>query len=236
MQSWSIILEQELLGFEMLNKILNYNFLLRAISGIILLSIVTYGIYGPFSFFALVLLLILYGMMKEWYEITRNNKKDIIMGFVPITIAIFSLLIVKFFKDSDHMLLWYVFAIGSFDTFAMIGGKLIGGKKLAEKISPMKTWSGLFSGVCGSMLISALLSEIFDLKSFEHFRMFADGVVIPTFLICISATAGDLYESYFKRKYGIKDSGNIIPGHGGVLDRFDSIIFSAPIFLIMLII
>jgi len=107
------------------------------------------------------------------------------------------------------------------DTFAYIVGKSIGRHKLFEKISPKKTIEGFIGGMIFTLLISYLLSIYFD--------FFSPSVWISTgFIVSIFGTVGDLVESRFKRLAGVKDSGKIMPGHGGILDRLDSVIFVIP--------
>jgi len=128
---------------------------------------------------------------------------------------------------------WFVlgiiFLIWSNDTFAYLGGSLFGKNKMIERVSPGKTWEGTAIGV----LLTFALSFIFDRYVF-HLR----NNMWPVLGICIPilATIGDLVESKLKREAGIKDSGSIMPGHGGALDRFDSLIFVSPFvyFLMML--
>ena len=107
------------------------------------------------------------------------------------------------------------------DTFAYFTGYFFGRHKLCPEVSPKKTIEGLIGGTAGSAVALMLLGMLFG---FELLPMALLGIVIA-----IVATLGDLVESMFKRCTGIKDSGNLIPGHGGVLDRFDSLLFTAPL-------
>ncbi len=116
------------------------------------------------------------------------------------------------------------------DTFAMLTGSLIGGKKLCPKISPNKTISGSVGGVLWTVLFGACIYLIFG--CIESFDAFMEVFPIWAYLIIVLfgscvAQAGDLFESIIKRKAGVSDSGNILPGHGGMLDRIDSYIFMA---------
>jgi len=106
------------------------------------------------------------------------------------------------------------------DTFAFIVGKTMGKNKLFEKISPKKTIEGFIGGLGFTLVASAIMSHYFN-------QGFYFWVVIAV-IIGVVGTAGDLVESKFKRLAGVKDSGNIMPGHGGILDRLDSVIFAAP--------
>ncbi len=114
------------------------------------------------------------------------------------------------------------------DTFAYLVGRSVGGPKLAPAISPNKTWSGLIGGIVGSSLISTGLAMILGMPYPWTFLLI--GAVIA-----IVAQAGDLFESYVKRKAGVKDSGHIIPGHGGLLDRIDGLLTAAPVFALIML-
>ncbi|MBX2954274.1 MAG: phosphatidate cytidylyltransferase [Leadbetterella sp.] len=109
----------------------------------------------------------------------------------------------------------------SFDTGAYFSGKYFGRRKLFERISPKKTWEGFFGGA-----IIALLTAFLYWKFTESLRM-SEWLGIAA-IIVIAGTLGDLVESLFKRSIEIKDSGSIIPGHGGFLDRFDGLLLSMP--------
>jgi phosphatidate cytidylyltransferase len=100
----------------------------------------------------------------------------------------------------------------STDSFAYFAGRSIGGPKLAPRISPSKTWSGLAGGVIGAAVLGWLAASWFELGSPFLYIGGLMGVI---------AQAGDLYESWMKRRAGVKDSGSILPGHGGALDRLD---------------
>lgn len=134
--------------------------------------------------------------------------------------------------------LLFAFLIPSItDTFAYLTGGLIGGKKLVPKISPNKTWSGAIGGlvwctavcVCIYLILNAIPAfyHIFNETGFAFWQ-----VLIIAFLASIVAQAGDLFESFIKRRASVKDSGRFLPGHGGMLDRCDSYIFVMPLLLV----
>ena len=112
-------------------------------------------------------------------------------------------------------------AISACDTGAYFSGRLIGGPKLAPRISPSKTWSGSCGGI---------IATVFVLVPIMSLEMYAvSKVVIGAVLIAILAQIGDLIESHLKRRLGVKDSSRIIPGHGGLLDRFDGYLTVLPV-------
>lgn len=130
---------------------------------------------------------------------------------------------------SPYLIFSMLLLVWSSDTGAYLVGSLIGKTPLAPKISPKKTWEGTVGGWVFSMLISIALFYIFkgDLLELWQFMILA--------LICgVFGTLGDLVESTFKRSYGIKDSGNLLPGHGGMLDRFDAFFLVVPYVYIFL--
>lgn len=131
-------------------------------------------------------------------------------------------------KIEDHeLLLGFFIILWSNDVFAYLVGSTIGKTKLAERISPKKTWEGTIGGIILSMLAAYLISNYFFSLDLENW-------LVLGLLISIFATLGDLLESWFKRQAGVKDSGKLMPGHGGVLDRFDGMILAAPIVYIYL--
>ena len=128
-------------------------------------------------------------------------------------------------KFYDGTFTWEVFLlfvlIWSSDSFAYFTGRLFGKHKMAPKISPKKTWEGFVGGVIFTLILGYFIEQKFpDLRG---------NWIIVGFLVSVFAPIGDLVESQLKRTFGVKDSGNIIPGHGGVLDRLDSFIIAAPV-------
>lgn len=113
------------------------------------------------------------------------------------------------------------------DSAAMLGGRSIGGPKLAPAISPGKTWSGAMAGVVAGTLIGALYSLLVFPRVQVSFGVVA--ALALAFVLSIIGQIGDLFESLLKREAGVKDSSRLIPGHGGVLDRLDSLYFVLPV-------
>lgn len=132
--------------------------------------------------------------------------------------------------DWSFVVLAFFVAIWSSDTFAYFVGSAIGKHRLFERVSPKKSWEGAIAGFFGAIIGFALVTN-FSVPNFPMELSLIMGAIIG-----VVGTIGDLAESQLKRDAGIKDSSNIIPGHGGVLDRFDSILFTAPVVLIVLII
>jgi len=113
------------------------------------------------------------------------------------------------------------------DTFAYTFGKRLGKHKLYEKVSPNKTIEGSIAGLLGAIL-TVIIVKIFNILPFSWSSVLLIGATIGIF-----GQIGDLVESWFKRDAGVKDSSALLPGHGGMLDRFDSLFFLSPIILIL---
>lgn len=118
----------------------------------------------------------------------------------------------------------YLFIVWANDVFAYLVGMLFGRRRLFERLSPKKSWEGFFGGVAGAVVVGLAAARLLG-DSYAAWGVIA-------LLTATTAVLGDLTESMFKRAAGVKDSGRIIPGHGGVLDRFDALLLSAPFVVI----
>lgn len=150
-----------------------------------------------------------------------------LIGYVTLPFLIITQLPYLNGNYSPFLLLSIFIMIWCNDTFAYICGRLLGKHKLYEKISPKKTIEGFIGGLLFTQLAAFIIYKTSSLQiSLIAWLLIALG-------ISVLGTVGDLIESKYKRQAGVKDSGNIMPGHGGILDRFDSILFAAPfLFLI----
>jgi phosphatidate cytidylyltransferase len=122
---------------------------------------------------------------------------------------------------NHHLVLGVILLIWASDTYAYLVGSTLGKHKLYERISPGKTWEGTIGGGVLTVISSYIVSGWFPEIQFIHWLVIA-GIVV------VFGTLGDLFESLLKRQAGVKDSGKIMPGHGGILDRFDSLMFVSP--------
>jgi phosphatidate cytidylyltransferase len=139
---------------------------------------------------------------------------------VPFVLILF---LVTISTQANLLLIGMFLLIWTNDTFAYLSGRLIGRTKLFERISPKKTWEGTFGGLAFTFLTAFLLGWRND----QHDMLFW---IVSACLVVPAAITGDLLESLFKRSLNIKDSGSILPGHGGILDRLDATLFAVPFF------
>lgn len=182
---------------------------------------------------AFLLLLLPAMFICELYRRRENPAGNIgttFMGVVYVALP-FSLMCYIPIIGSDawnpRVMLFYVFIIWANDVFAYLVGMSIGRHRLCERLSPKKSWEGFFGGIVGAVAMGLLAARMLD----GSYAAWAGLALVAA----ATGVLGDLVESMFKRAADVKDSGSLIPGHGGVLDRFDAMLISAPfVFVYML--
>ena len=177
-----------------------------------------------FDNFNLLLLLTLFSNLIFFKNL--NNFYTFIFSNL-IVIAFFSLINILLTNHGLNLFLYLVVLITTMDVFAYIGGKTFGNKKIVPNISKGKTIEGTLIGLFFTIIISLVLKDLVNFNVLESITI--------GFFIGVLAFLGDLLESVFKRNNGVKDSGKLIPGHGGLLDRFDSYIITLPALNIFLV-
>jgi phosphatidate cytidylyltransferase len=200
-----------------------YNLTQRITTGSILLLVVYASVaWYPALFTALCI--------TATYQLIFNELPVLAVAHPPLTrTALYGYVVVSFFcllllneLAALRPLLYALLSIVPlFDTAAYIIGSLVGKHRMIPSISPSKTWEGSL-GALGVCLIVASMYSYFMLPESLWWR-----ALIGTALLCLAAFAGDLFESYLKRCAHVKDSGNLLPGHGGIFDRMDSILAGA---------
>lgn len=212
------------------------NFAIRTISGFLLVALFIVTIFFFPRFFHLLLFFILLNMTLEWCAMTKFYALSQIIGIILIINSGISLFQITLLIHSKWLLIFYFMIIWATDTAAMCAGTLfkkykILGYRIVPKISPNKTLIGLVTGIVFAGIVFSYFHKFLEYHTL-YFWKNNDNVFCFLFgvFIGIVAQIGDLFISFYKRRARIKDSGNIIPGHGGMLDRFDSIIFTAPLF------
>ncbi len=147
-------------------------------------------------------------------------------GCFVILPACIALVLMQNLHHGAYYILFLLLIIWGADIGAYFSGKRWGRRKLAPSISPGKTWEGVFGGVAAALLIAGVGACFFAFDQ-GTLLLFA-GIVV---FIALISVLGDLFESLMKRQAGLKDSGQLLPGHGGILDRFDSLFAAAPFFV-----
>lgn len=198
-------------------------------SVIFLLSILNaFEIISPWMLAALVPLVFIF-FLAEMFRNRANAMMNLAFSIFPVAYISIPLSMLIYLMSplvtGDHpywhiplaffMILW------SHDTFAYLTGILLGKHKLMEKVSPKKTWEGTIGGTIFGMVAAYIISLFFaEILTWQW--------IVAALIISVTGTLGDLSESLLKRSFHVKDSGTVFPGHGGVLDRFDAVLFSAP--------
>ncbi|MFD1037952.1 phosphatidate cytidylyltransferase [Virgibacillus byunsanensis] len=181
----------------------------------------------PETFFNKIEIMMIVVMLLLSYTVLAKNKFTfddagfILLGTIYIGMGFFYLIETR--NEGLSYLFFVLLIIWSTDTGAYFVGRAFGKRKLWPKISPKKTVEGALGGV----LLACIVGVIYQLIDPFPFSMII--LIGATILASVFGQIGDLVESAFKRHYGVKDSGNILPGHGGMLDRFDSLLFVLPL-------
>lgn len=225
-----------------MNLILNNENIKRFTTAIIL-GFSFFGAYfhSELLFIFILLILAFIILLFEWPKLTGFSIKSykywlisILYPILPITSLIYFSLN---YRKYDFIFPLYPFLVSwSADTGAYILGKMIGKHKICPSISPGKSWEGLFGGFLAVLTFNLLILP--GIKSFPFIIYLKSifSIILFSFLLTIVAFLGDIFISYLKRKRGLKDTGNLLPGHGGLLDRFDSVLFvSVLLFLIVVL-
>ena len=196
----------------------------RLVYGIIFVCILWFGTsYSALScsiLFAIIGLICFY----EMWQLRIGKTK--ILALLYVLIPFISIQIIIYFSNS--WIYWYsegilsiLIATWTFDSFAYIIGVKFGKNKILPSISPNKSWEGFFGG----MIVTIILAFLYCLYEEKNFT---DDYMLLAIIVPFLATLGDFIQSAYKREAGVKDSGNLIPGHGGMLDRMDSLLISIP--------
>jgi phosphatidate cytidylyltransferase len=195
---------------------------------------------GNFELIMTILLLALLWWLVALYWILRYQQGDsliptsssikALLGLFILLPAWVALLVLHGYEEGGQWVLFLFVLIWAADSGAYFAGRQWGKIKLADRISPGKTWEG----VAGALLTSSIVSLAFALFNSMSLMTLLFFMLLCLLTVMVSIL-GDLLESLFKRSMGIKDSGQILPGHGGILDRIDSLTSAAPIFMIGLI-
>ena len=200
------------------------NFLPRLITGIVYISFVTGSIlYSSKSFtfiFSLLLFIALYESNELWKKIRlKNSEYNYPIPQAYVGLSMITLILVPFYFSNTYnpfpILLIFIL-IWISDTMSYFFGSYLGNTKMGIKVSPNKTWEGFIGGFICSLIFS-IVSFSYIQEIYPFWKTISLGILIPIF-----GLIGDIYQSKLKRMAGVKDSGRILPGHGGIFDRLDS--------------
>ena len=190
------------------------------------------GVMMPLALYFLVMLSTVF-ICELWHKSKTpianisTTLAGVVYAAVPVSLLLYVPLLLNGGVWNPWVMLGYMFIVWSNDVFAYIVGSMIGRHKLAERLSPKKSWEGFFGGIAGAVLVGWGASCLIGGNAAVWCGLAA--------VVAVTGVAGDLVESMFKRSVGVKDSGNIIPGHGGWLDRFDALLISTPFAFVYLL-
>ncbi len=185
------------------------------------LALMAPGIASGPSFFALGVLV---GAAVFIVAVTR--RPELARGVLYVGLPALAVIYLRNRDDGLFLTFWAMGLVWAADTGAFFVGRTVGGPKLAPAISPNKTWSGLGGGV----VLAAVMGGVMMIYGLSPW------LAIATPFLAMLSAAGDLYESWLKRQAGIKDSGSLLPGHGGFLDRLDGLVPVAPVAALLVVI
>lgn len=208
------------------------------ISGIILMLVLYPDCFESYrvSFLGFIIIPFLFIIIREVYSSKPTpilNISTTLSGVVYVFLPLILLLYTSFLFNEHYgfqYILIFMFTVWANDTGAYFTGMSIGKHKLFERVSPNKTWEGTFGGVLLA-IITACLSSFYFESQLSIYEWGIAGLIIAVFSVF-----GDLSISAFKRAAVVKDTGNILPGHGGFLDRFDSVFIAAPAYYFYLLV
>ena len=199
-------------------------FLKRLASSIILITIVLFFVFKGYLLFYLFILTCFFISLYEWNKICSKKKYKFI-GFLFLTFSFYSVYKIFNYNDNNLYFLYVILISVSTDIGGYIFGNIFKGPKLT-KISPKKTYSGALGGFILSIITLFLFFIYLELHNHKIESTISEFIIVV--IISTISQLGDIVVSYFKRLSNLKDTGKIIPGHGGLLDRIDGMIFAFP--------
>jgi phosphatidate cytidylyltransferase len=183
-------------------------------------AVVTSAAAGAYWVSPLFLWLAVPLVFIHWLTVVPKHRNAVITGTVYAATLGGSMLLCRSAGYNGAVIIFWLFAVvWGTDTLAFFTGRSLGGPKLWPSVSPKKTWSGASGGLVGGVLLGCLMIAVLGVSlKWQH--------VVLSIAFSVLTQCGDLYESAVKRRYDVKDAGNLIPGHGGFMDRLDGFIFA----------
>lgn len=185
------------------------------------------------TLFALVLLV--YCTFRSPVDRALADAASSVFALFYLGLTLLPIVMLREQSNGPSLLAFLFLTVWAGDTFAMYAGRLFGKKKLAPNLSPNKTWAGAIGSVVGSVAVAGVLLALSSyLAQWNSVKLsFADEPswywLVLAIVVNVAAQVGDLAESALKRSAGVKDSGTLLPGHGGILDRIDALLLAAPV-------
>lgn len=161
-----------------------------------------------------------------FFVVIVTRRPGLARGIFYVGLPIMALLLIRRQHEGIVFTVWALALVWACDIGAYAAGRMVGGPKIAPAISPNKTWAGLVGGMAAASLFAAFMHFDYGLPL---------RLTLATPLLAVLAQAGDFYESWLKRQAGVKDSGTLLPGHGGVLDRLDGLVPVAPVAALLIL-
>jgi phosphatidate cytidylyltransferase len=199
---------------------------LRICSSLVLAAIAIAATWAGGLVYLLLWLVAALLILWEWARMSAFRPAWLVGGLVYAAIFFAAMMLLRNEPHGRTAIFWLFGIIWAADSAAYFGGRLIGGPKLWPAVSPGKTWSGAIVGTIAGVLGGLLVIVAAGIQ--PHAMHIVLGMIVV-----IAAQLGDLLESGIKRHFGVKDSGNLIPGHGGVMDRCDSLVAASSVALLL---
>ena len=201
----------------------------RILSSLILIPISIFFIIEGSVFFSFFLSILFLATSYEWIKMCKKNNLLKLLGIIFLLFSFYAAFEIREYKNFNYFLFIVTVCIFT-DVGGYIFGKIFKGPKLT-KISPKKTYAGVFGSFLLSLIAGVIYTNYFDKNEITNFdHLF---ILILILFISLISQIGDLVISYFKRKAKLKDTGKILPGHGGILDRIDGLVFVMPIIYLL---
>ncbi len=218
-------LELHKLLYKKISAYFFYNILFNVILYFLLYTHNHNAFFELFTIFTLLTFAYVVFNFSRFNEVSSDMTKLTFSIIYLSMISIYAILIYQI-PNGKFLLLHLLIICWATDSFAFLCGKNFGQRKLYEAVSPNKTIEGFAGGVAGG-IIFGIFGKIFVDYSFAQ-------LFVISLAISLACVAGDLFESMLKRRFNVKDSGSIIPGHGGILDRVDGVLFALPVYYLMI--
>jgi len=218
-----------------INELLKSNLTLRIVSSLLLAGVTIFSLFHGSPLFETLLFFVFLLLMFELRRLPFRAQGYFFVGLY----SIISFLSVYWLSKEVYLLFFLFCIVWSSDIGAYCAGKFFGGPKVLPKVSPNKTWAGVFGACILTLFVTRLFVDYYLIPNEirvapVNFQILDTDVLVLSLIFSLLSQIGDFLQSYIKRQLGIKDTGSLIPGHGGLFDRLDGLMFVAPIFALFI--